>query len=156
MAPRLGQLCTQSFVIYLQSGAAGWGKGFVTCFLRVPEAAGLNCSCHAAQATNRNFQKTCYKTFNSTCRPRLYSPKLSWNELKRQKSHTLQVISGRQQIHLASLEKSFTFDYAYDHTASQEDVYSSSVKVRRIWTTMTRGIRNPGVRQCLGLCSADT
>ena len=29
---------------------AGRGKGFVTCFRRVSEAAGLNCSCHAAKA----------------------------------------------------------------------------------------------------------
>ena len=55
----------------IQSGAAGCGKGFVTCFLRVPQTAGLNCSCHAAQASTGNFQETCYKTFCSTCRPRL-------------------------------------------------------------------------------------
>ena len=53
-------------------GAAGWGKGFVTCFLRVPRAVELTCSCHAAPASRGNFQKTCYKTFYSTCRPRLY------------------------------------------------------------------------------------
>ena len=45
----------------VQSGAEGWGKGFVTCFLRVPQAFGLNCSCHAAQARKGNFQKICYK-----------------------------------------------------------------------------------------------
>ena len=43
-----------------------------------------------------------------------------------------QVVSGRQQIHLASLEKSFTFDYAYGTATEQEEVYSSSVKVKRI------------------------
>ena len=59
----------------VQSGAAGCGKGFATCFLRVPQAAGLNCSCHAAQASKGNFQKTYYKTFYTTCRPRLY---ISW------------------------------------------------------------------------------
>ena len=48
----------------VQSGAADRGKGFVTCFLRVPQAAGLNRSCHAAQASRGNFQKTCYKTFS--------------------------------------------------------------------------------------------
>ena len=32
----------------------------------------MNCSCHAAQASKGNFQKTCYKTFYATCRPRLY------------------------------------------------------------------------------------
>ena len=57
----------------LQSGATGCGKGFVTCFLRVPQAARLNCSCHAAQASRGNFQKTCFKTFYWTCRPRLLS-----------------------------------------------------------------------------------
>ena len=38
------------FERYLQSGAAGRVKGLVTCFLRVPLAVWLNCSCHAAQA----------------------------------------------------------------------------------------------------------
>ena len=33
----------------------------------------MNCSCHAAQASKENFQKTCYKTFYTTCRPRLYN-----------------------------------------------------------------------------------
>ena len=51
----------------------GCGKCFVTCFLRVPQAARLNCSCHAAQASRGNFQKTCFKTFYWTCRPRLLS-----------------------------------------------------------------------------------
>ena len=53
----------------VQSGAAGRGKGFVTCFLRVPLGY---YSCYAAQASKENFQKTCYKTSSSTCRPRLY------------------------------------------------------------------------------------
>ena len=53
----------------LQSGAAGCGKGCVTCFLRVPQAVRLNCSCHAAQASKGNFHKTCYKTFYSTAAP---------------------------------------------------------------------------------------
>ena len=50
----------------------GCGKCFVTCFLRVPHAVGLNCSCHAAQASKGNLQKTCYKTFYRTYSPRLY------------------------------------------------------------------------------------
>ena len=58
------------YLNWLQSGAAGWGKGFVKCFLRVSHAAGLNCSCHAAHASKGNFQKTCYNTLSSTCRPR--------------------------------------------------------------------------------------
>ena len=57
--------------LLLQSGAAGCVKGFVTCFLGVPKAVGLNCSYHAAQVSKGNFQKTCYKTFYTTCRPRL-------------------------------------------------------------------------------------
>ena len=57
----------------VQPGAAGCEKGSVECFLRVPQAAGLYCSCHAAQAANKgNCQKTLYKTFFTTCRPRLY------------------------------------------------------------------------------------
>ena len=35
----------------LQSAAAVWVKGFVKCFLRVPQAIGLNCSWHTAQAS---------------------------------------------------------------------------------------------------------
>ena len=33
----------------------------------------LKCSCHAAQASKENFQKTCHKTFFITCRRRQYS-----------------------------------------------------------------------------------
>ena len=43
--------------------SSGHGKCFVKCFLRVPQAVELYCSCHAAQANKGNFQKTCYKTF---------------------------------------------------------------------------------------------
>ena len=57
---------------YLQSGAAGCVKGFARYFLIVPQAVGMNCICHAAQASKGNFQKTCYKTFSTNCRPRLY------------------------------------------------------------------------------------
>ena len=45
----------------LPSEAAGFEKGFVKYFLRVPQAA---------QASKENFQKTFYKTFFTTCRPR--------------------------------------------------------------------------------------
>ena len=34
---------TSSIEWRIQSGAAGWGKGFVTYFLRVPQTVGLNC-----------------------------------------------------------------------------------------------------------------
>ena len=57
---------------HLLGGAATCSEGFVNCFLRVPQAVGLYCSCHAAQASKGNFQLTCYKTSSSTCRPRLY------------------------------------------------------------------------------------
>ena len=57
---------------YLQSGAATCSEGFVKCYLRVPQAVGLYCSCHAAQASKGNFQKTCNKTFRTCCRPRLH------------------------------------------------------------------------------------
>ena len=56
----------------LQSGAATCWEGFVTCFLRVPQAAGLSCGCHAAQASNGNFETTYYEIFGTSCCPRLY------------------------------------------------------------------------------------
>ena len=46
-------------------------------FLRVPQAAGLYCSCCAAQTSKENFQKTFYKTFFTTWRPDCKSTK--WN-----------------------------------------------------------------------------
>ena len=49
-------------------------------FSESSQAAGLNCSCHAAQASKMNFQKTCYKTFSSTCRPRLYVGYVSFRQ----------------------------------------------------------------------------
>ena len=44
-------------------------RGFVRCFLRVPQAVGLYCSCHAAPANKGNFHKTYYKTFGTSGRP---------------------------------------------------------------------------------------
>ena len=56
----------------LQSGAVGCEKGFATCFLKVPLAC-LGSMAAAAQPNCLwNSQKTCHKTFSSTCRPRLY------------------------------------------------------------------------------------
>ena len=43
---------------YIHSGAATCRRGFVTCFLRVPQAVGLFCSCNAARASKGNLQKT--------------------------------------------------------------------------------------------------
>ena len=59
--------------IYFMSGAAGCVKGFSTCFLKVP-LAGLGSMVAAVQPNCLwwNSQKSCYKTFSSTCRPRLY------------------------------------------------------------------------------------
>ena len=54
------------YIQYIQSGAAALSKGFVKCFLRVPQVVG----CTAAAMGN--FQKTYYKTFGTSCRPRLY------------------------------------------------------------------------------------
>jgi len=34
-------------------GAATCFKGFVNCFLRVPQAVGLYCGCHAAQSSKQ-------------------------------------------------------------------------------------------------------
>ena len=59
--------------LLLQSGAETCSVGFVKCFLRVPQAVGLYCSCHAAQAIKGNFQKTYCKTFRTSYRPRLYT-----------------------------------------------------------------------------------
>ena len=56
----------------LQSGAGTCFEGFVTCFLRVPQAVGLYCSCHGPQASKGTFQTKHYKTFATSCRPRLY------------------------------------------------------------------------------------
>ena len=47
-------LCQDSTEV--QSGAATCSDGFRKCFLRVPQADGLYCSCHAAQARKENFQ----------------------------------------------------------------------------------------------------
>ena len=41
---------------------------------------------------------------------------------------TSQVIPGRAQINFASLEKSFTFDYAYGQSTEQKEVYSTGVQ----------------------------
>ena len=51
---------------YIPGGAATCSEGFVYFFLRVPQAAGLYCSCHAAQASKGNFHKTFCETFFTT------------------------------------------------------------------------------------------
>ena len=55
----------------VHSGAATRRQGFVKCFLKVPQAVGLYCSCHAAQASKANLQKTYNNTFSTSNRPRL-------------------------------------------------------------------------------------
>ena len=56
----------------LQSRAACCVKGFVICFLVVPLAC-LGSMAAAVQPNSLwNSQKTCYKTFPTTCRPRLH------------------------------------------------------------------------------------
>ena len=57
-------------LLILQSGAARFCNMFSEsspgcCVL-------LYCSCHAALATDGNFQKTYHKTFGTSCRPRLW------------------------------------------------------------------------------------
>ena len=54
---------------YAQSGASGCEKGLIKCFLRVPQAVRVYCSCHAAQASEGNFLKTFYKIFGTDCMP---------------------------------------------------------------------------------------
>ena len=50
-------------------GAATCSEGFVYFFLRVTQAVGLYCSCHAAQASKGNFKKACYETFGTSGHP---------------------------------------------------------------------------------------
>ena len=57
---------------FLPGGAATCSEGFVINFLRDPQAVGLYCSCHAAQASKRNSKKTYYKTFGTSGRPTQY------------------------------------------------------------------------------------
>ena len=45
---------------------------FCKMFLRVPQAAGQYCSCHVAQVSNGNFQKTYNRTFGTSGRPSQY------------------------------------------------------------------------------------
>ena len=47
-----------SSVFSVPDGAATCSEGFVLFFLRVPQAVGLYCSCHAAQASKGNFHNT--------------------------------------------------------------------------------------------------
>ena len=57
----------------LQSGAAGYVKGFVTCFLEVPLAC-LGSRAAAVQPNSLgNSQKTVYKTFGTSGRPTQYT-----------------------------------------------------------------------------------
>ena len=53
------------------SGTSCREKSVLKCFLRVPQAVGLYFSCHAAQASKGNLQKTVYKIFFTTSHPRL-------------------------------------------------------------------------------------
>ena len=47
--------------IYMLDKYTGWratcSEGFVTCFLRVPQAAGLHCSCHVVKQSRGTFRK---------------------------------------------------------------------------------------------------
>ena len=54
----------------------GWPlvlRGFIKCFLRVPQAVGLYCSYTAAPASKGNFHKIYYKTFGTSGRPTWYT-----------------------------------------------------------------------------------
>ena len=55
----------------VQSGAGGCVKGFVKCFLEVPLAWLGSMAAAVQPSCLRNSHKTCYKTFSTTCRPRL-------------------------------------------------------------------------------------
>ena len=60
--------CENVMVARLQSGAAGCERGFEKCFLRVTQADGLNCSCHAAQASG-TFRTHFTKPFSQPAAP---------------------------------------------------------------------------------------
>ena len=45
------------------------GRPLIPKFLRVPQAVGLYCSCHATQASKGNFSKTYYKTLEQVAAP---------------------------------------------------------------------------------------
>ena len=67
--------CKKNFIVIvgkLPGGAATCFEGFVNFFFESSQAVGLYCSCHAAQASKGNFQKTCYKTFGTSGRPTQY------------------------------------------------------------------------------------
>ena len=60
----------------------GWqldSEGFVKYFLRAPRDVGMYCSCHAAQASKGNWQKTYYKTCWTSCRPTQYLSPPTWS-----------------------------------------------------------------------------
>ena len=50
-------------LLHVQSGVAGFEKGFVKFFLSVPQAVGLNSSFHAAQASKGNFLENMLQHF---------------------------------------------------------------------------------------------
>ena len=55
--------------LYVQPGAASCSEGFVFCFLKIPLAC-LRCMAAAVRPNCLgNSQKTCYKTFGTSCRP---------------------------------------------------------------------------------------
>ena len=90
---------------FIHSGAATCKNFFEKCFLRVPPAVGLYCSCHAAQASKGNLQKTYNKTFSTSYRPRLYKTsisgvKFSWTTLYRA---WMSDERGRVEVRLESL-----------------------------------------------------
>ena len=60
-----------SFDLLAWVWAAGCVKGFVTCFLEVPFACLGSMATVVQPYCLWNSQKTCYKTFTTTCRPRL-------------------------------------------------------------------------------------
>ena len=73
ISPFMRSLSFLNQVSKIPGGAATCSKGFVHFFLRVPQAVGLYCSCHAAQASKGNFYKTFYKTFEASGRPIQYA-----------------------------------------------------------------------------------
>ena len=68
----LASLVSMENCITLQSGAATRSEGFVVCLLKVLLTCLRRISAAVQPNSKQNYQKTFYKIFGTSCRPRLY------------------------------------------------------------------------------------
>ena len=68
----LASLVSMENCITLQSGAATRTEGFVVCLLKVLLTCLRRISAAVQPNSKQNYQKTFYKIFGTSCRPRLY------------------------------------------------------------------------------------